>query len=65
MKLRLLVGLPGPTTLNAGDAYEADDSEAVRMICSRLAVPWTEPEIERAVARPVVETRAPKGKRKK
>lgn len=61
----MLVGLSGPTTFyDVGDRYDCDDSEAARLIGARFAVPWTEPEIERAVVTPP-ETRVTRAKRKK
>lgn len=59
----MLVGLSGPTTYyEPGDLYECDEAEAVRLIGARYAVPWIEDKIERAVARPVTETRKRKPK---
>lgn len=46
-----------------GDVVETDDSEAVRLISGRWAIP-AKPKIERAVKVAPVETRA-KGKAKK
>lgn len=63
MKVKMLVGLSGPTGFyDVGDIYECDDSEAHRLICARYAVPWAEPEIERAIAVPPRETRRKKAK---
>ncbi len=63
-KVRMLVGLSGPTFyVEPGQAYECDDSEAARLICARYALPWTD-EIETAVIEPAAETR-PAIKRKR
>ena len=45
-----------------GDVVELDDSEAVRLISGRYAIP-AKPKVERAVVQAPVETR--KGKAKK
>lgn len=63
MKLKMLVGLSGPTfTLEPGDLYDCqDDGEATRLMSARYAVPWVEEAVETAtVATPAVETRAPR-----
>jgi hypothetical protein len=60
MRIRMLVGLSGPSILLApGDEAEFADVEAIRFIDAGFAVPVS-PPIERAVKKPV-ETR----KRKK
>lgn len=54
----MLVGLSGPTKYyEPGDIYECDDAEAARLICARYAIPVVETKVERAVAKPIVETR--------
>lgn len=71
MKVKLLVGLSGPTfTLNPGDIYECDDSEATRLICARYAVETTASTqvkevavpapVETATIKPVAEKRRKK-----
>lgn len=59
VKVRLLVGLSGPTfNLQPGDIYECDEAEATRLHSARYAIPYEEDRIERAVdAQPAVETR--------
>lgn len=58
MKVKLLVGLSGPTlTYDPGDDYECSDAEAARLIDAGFAVPLAAPKIERAVKAPVRETR--------
>jgi len=57
-KVRMLVGLSGPTKYyEPGDIYECDESEAARLIGARYAVPDTGRAFERAVAEPATETR--------
>lgn len=63
MRVKLLVGLAGPTfTLNPGDIYDCEDSEGVRLISARYAIPHVVAEVETAVDAPITEKR---GKRKK
>lgn len=58
MLVRMVVGLSGPTmTLNPGDERAFSQDEAVRLIKAGYAVPVAEAQIERAVVRPVTETR--------
>jgi hypothetical protein len=64
VKVKLLVGLSGPTfTLEPGDIYECDDSEATRLICARYALPIVEQVVETAAVVPVAETRKGRGKK--
>ena len=54
----MLVGLSGPTKYyEPGDVYECDEAEAARLIGARYAIPIVEARIERAVSKPIVETR--------
>jgi hypothetical protein len=56
----MLVGLAGPTFyLEPGDIYDCDDGEGTRLCSARYAIPYTSPEIERAVVAPIVEARNP------
>lgn len=60
VKVRLLVGLSGPTfNLQPGDIYECDEAEATRLHSARYAIPYEEDRIERAVAAPPPERRDP------
>ena len=60
VKVRLLVGLSGPTfNLQPGDIYECDEAEATRLHSARYAIPYEEDRIERAVAAPAPERRSP------
>lgn len=60
VKVRLLVGLSGPTfNLQPGDIYECDEAEATRLHSARYAIPYEEDRIERAVAAPAPERRDP------
>lgn len=59
MLIRMLVGLSGPTmTLEPGDERDFPQAEAIRLVKAGYAVPVAEPEIERAVVSPALETRA-------
>ena len=58
MRIRMLVGLSGPTyTLDPGDEYECADAEAIRLIAADFAVPADGDDIERAVMPRPLETR--------
>ena len=60
VKVRLLVGLSGPTfNLQPGDIYECDEAEATRLHSARYAIPYEEDRIERAVIAPAPERRDP------
>jgi hypothetical protein len=60
VKVRLLVGLSGPTfNLQPGDIYECDEAEATRLHSARYAIPYEEDRIERAVVAPAPERRDP------
>jgi hypothetical protein len=50
MRVRMLVGLSGPTiTLSTGHEWDFPDDEAARLIAAGYAVPVAEPKVERAV----------------
>lgn len=50
MKIRLLVGLSGPTiNMKPGDELEVTAAQAAGYISAGFAVPVSEPQIERAV----------------
>jgi hypothetical protein len=63
VRIKLLVGLAGPTSLSEGDEIDRPEDEALRMIAARFAIPVPEPvltaekPIERAVAKKVREKR--------
>jgi hypothetical protein len=62
----MTVCLSGPAfTLYAGDKREFPNDEALRLISAGFAVPVVEPQIERAVAMPAIETRETFRKQKK
>ena len=62
MLVRMLVGLSGPTySLGPNDERDFPADEALRLIEAGFAVPVTDPAIERAVDRPIIERR--KGKK--
>lgn len=64
MKVKMLVSLSGPGgALEPGDIYDPPEDEAVRLISARYALPHVEDDLERAVVKPIRETRA-RGKRK-
>lgn len=61
MKIKMLVGLSGPAiTLGPGDDADFPQDEALRFIAAGYAIPLTEKIIERAVQKPVRETRKAK-----
>jgi hypothetical protein len=61
MQVEVLIAHEGR---NVGDVVDLPDSEAVRLVCGRWAIP-AKPKIERAVKVAAVETReAPKAKGK-
>jgi hypothetical protein len=61
VKIKMLVGLSGPTTLlNPGDIGEFPQDEALRFIEAGFAVPVAEQKIERAVKSTVPEKRKAK-----
>ncbi|MFA7308256.1 MAG: hypothetical protein WC026_16475 [Hyphomicrobium sp.] len=48
MRVRLLVGLSGPTyTLGPGDERDFSQAEAIRLVAAGYAVPVAEREVER------------------
>jgi len=56
--IRMTVGLSGPTmTLEPGDERDFHQEEAIRLIRAGYAVPVSEPQIERAIIAPIIETR--------
>lgn len=58
MRIRLLVGLSGPTySLGPGDERDFLQAEAVRLIQAGYAVPVSAGDIEKAVRLPAPETR--------
>lgn len=61
MKIRMLIAAQGASVPNeVGEVCDVPDSEAVRLISARYAVPHTEAEVERAV-----KAAAPEKRRKK
>lgn len=61
MKIKMLVGLSGPTiTLSPGDEHDFPNDEAVRFIEAGFAVPVAEIQVEKAVKKPITEKRKAK-----
>ena len=60
MQVKMLCGLANPDfSVNAGDIYDCDDAEGIRLIEAGAAVPYANAPIERAVKRrAAAETRA-------
>lgn len=58
MIIEMTVGLSGPAyLLDPCDRRDFPQDEALRLIAAGFAVPVSEPQLERAVVAPVVETR--------
>lgn len=58
MRIKMVVGLSGPTILlNPGDEHEFPDDEALRFINAGFAVPVSERAVEHAIKFPPAETR--------
>ena len=59
MKIQMTVGLEGlELSLQAGDIYDTDDAEAIRLIDAGFAIPFADKAIERMVKRRPAETRS-------
>ncbi|MEY9580964.1 hypothetical protein ABIE88_008540 [Bradyrhizobium diazoefficiens] len=59
MIIEMTVSLSGPAyLLEPGDRRDFPQDEALRLVAAGFAVPVSEPQIERAVSAPAVETRS-------
>lgn len=59
MIIEMTVSLSGPAyLLQPGDRHDFPQDEALRLVAAGFAVPVSEPQIERAVVAPAVETRS-------
>jgi len=57
MNVKLLVPMGGEKSWNVGDEFECDADEAARLIEAGIAVPIVTAKLEKAVKKPVAETR--------